>query len=201
MVAGQMTARALGAWVCFEDEAGQSLRPPKASTWSRCGMTPVVPVSGKGSGRVSMAGLIAARPGLRTRLFFRIRVYHGRKREPKGLAEADYIRLLGAVHAQLRAPVVLIWDNLNHHVSAAMRAFVEAHDWLTVVQLPAYTPELNPTEGVWSNLKRGLGNLAACSTDQLATIVRTRLKSMQYRPRLLDAFIAETGLALQPQPP
>ncbi|WP_327004321.1 transposase [Dactylosporangium sp. NBC_01737] len=201
MAAPQMTARALGAWVCFEDEAGQSLRPPKARTWSRRGSTPVVAVSGKGSGRVSMAGLIAARPGLRTRLFFRIHVYHGRKHEPKGLSEADYMRLLTAVHAQVRAPLILVWDNLNHHVSTVMRAFVAAHDWLSVVQLPAYTPELNPAEGVWSHLKRGLGNLAACSTDQLAVIVRTRLKSMQYRPDLLDAFIAETGLALQPEQP
>jgi putative transposase len=196
-----MIARDLKAWVCFEDEAGQSLRPPKARTWSRCGHTPVTSVSGKGSGRVSMAGLIAARPWLRTRLFYRIRVYHARKHEPKGLREADYIRLLTAVHAQLRAPLVPIWDNLNHHVSAMMRQFVDDHERLTVVQLPAYAPELNPTEGVWSHLKRGLGNLAACSTDQLAAIVRTRLKSMQYRPALLDAFIAETGLAVQPQPP
>jgi hypothetical protein len=201
VVAGQMMARDLKAWVCFEDEAGQSLRPPKARTWSRRGHTPVTSVTGKGSGRVSMAGLIATRPGLRTRLFFRIRVYHGRKREPKGLGEADYMHLLCAVHAQLRAPLILIWDNLNHHVSVAMRAFVDDHDWLSVVQLPAYAPELNPTEGVWSHLKRGIGNLAACDIDQLAAIVRTRLKSMQYRPALLDAFIAETGLALQPQPP
>ena len=50
-----------------------------------------------------------------------------------------------------------------------MRAFVAAHDWLSVVQLPAYTPELNPAEGVWSHLKRGLGNLAACSTDPSGT--------------------------------
>ena len=33
-----------------------------------------------------MAGLIATRPGLRTRLFFRLHVYHGRKNESKGLA-------------------------------------------------------------------------------------------------------------------
>ncbi len=194
-------ARDLGAWVCFEDEAGQSLRPPKARTWSRRGHTPVVSVSGKGSGRVSMAGLIATRPGLRTRLFYRIHVYHGRKREPKGLGEADYMRLLCAVHTQLRAPLILIWDNLNHHVSAAMRQFVADHAWLRVVQLPAYAPELNPTEGVWSHVKRGLGNLAACGIDQLATIVRTRLKTIQYRPGLINAFITETGLVIQPQPP
>ena len=56
--------------------------------------------------------------------------------------------------------LVLIWDNLNHHVSATMRQFVDDHDWLTVVQLPTYAPELNPTEGVWLHLKRGIGNLA-----------------------------------------
>jgi putative transposase len=194
-------ARDLGAWVCFEDEAGQSLRPPKARTWSRRGHTPVVSVSGKGSGRVSMAGLIATRPGLRTRLFYRIHVYHGRKREPKGLGEADYMRLLCAVHTQLHAPLILSWDNLNHHVSAVMRQFVADHDRLRVVQLPAYAPELNPTEGVWSHVKRGLGNLAACGIDQLATIVRTRLKTIQYRPGLINAFITETGLVIQPQPP
>ena len=49
-------------------------------------------------------------------------------------------------HPATRAPLILIWDNLNHHVSAVMREFVDAHDWLTVVQLPAYAPELNPTE-------------------------------------------------------
>ena len=46
----------------------------EARTWSRRGVTLVVSVSGKGSGRVSMAGLVATRPGLRTRLFYRIRV-------------------------------------------------------------------------------------------------------------------------------
>lgn len=194
-------AREQHAWVCFEDEAGQSLRPPKARTWSRRGRTPAVSVAGKGSGRVSMAGLIATRPGLRTRLFYRIHVYHGRKNEPKGLGEQDYIRLLTGVHAQLRAPLVLVWDNLHHHVGPLLRQFAADHDWLTVIQLPSYAPELNPTEGVWSHLKRGLGNLAACTIDQLAAIVRTRLKSMQYRPALLDGFIAETGLILQPQPP
>lgn len=33
--------------VCFIDESGQSLRPPKALTWSRRGHTPVVKVTGK----------------------------------------------------------------------------------------------------------------------------------------------------------
>ncbi|MFC0430879.1 transposase [Kutzneria buriramensis] len=116
-------------------------------------------------------------------------------------SKADYMRLLCAVHAELRAPLILVWDNLNHHVSAAIRRFVDDHDWLTVVQLPSYAPELNPAEGVWSHVKRGMGNLAACGIDQLAGIVRSRLKSTQYRPALIDAFVTETGLVIQSQPP
>ena len=75
------------------------------------------------------------------------------------------VALLSAVHAQLRAPIVLVWDNLNHHVSAVMRRFVAARDWLTVARLPALAPELNPTEGVWSHVKRWIGNPAAGATD------------------------------------
>ena len=74
--------------------------------------------------------------------------------------------------------------------ASGCRAFVTAHeDWLTVVRLPAYAPELNATEGVWSHLKRGLGNCAATGIDQLVTLVKTRLKRLQYHPELLDGFL------------
>jgi hypothetical protein len=49
-------------------------------------------------------------------------------------------------------------------------------------------------EGVWSVLKRSLANLAKRNLSQLTALVKTRLKRMQYRPRLLDGFLASTGL-------
>jgi transposase len=95
-----------------------------------------------------------------------------------------------------------IWDNLNTHISAAMRTCTDAHrDWLTVVRLPACAPDLNPAEGVWANMKNGLGNLAACDVGQLAAVLRNRLKSIRYRPELIGGFLAQTGLTLEPQPP
>ena len=148
-----------------------------------------------------MAGLIAAQPGGHSRLFYRVHAYHGRASQRKGFTEADYQALLTAVHQQLRAPLVVVWDNVNHHVSASMRRFVAAHDWLNVVQLPSYAPDLNPTEGVWAHVKHDLGNLAARSTDQLAGTVKTLLKRIQYRPDLIDGFIAATDLSLEPEPP
>ena len=57
------------------------------------------------------------------------------------------------------------------------------------------------TEGVWANMKNGLGNLAARNVDQLAKIVRNRLKRIQYRPALISGFLAQTGLTLEPEPP
>jgi putative transposase len=94
------------------------------------------------------------------------------------------------------------WADLTTHISAAMRAFIAAHpDWLTEARLPAYAPGLNAVEGAWANMKNGLGNLAAADIDHLVRIVKNRLKSIQYRPALLDGFLAQTGLTLKPEPP
>ncbi len=83
-----------------------------------------------------------------------------------------------------------------------MRGFILAHpDWLTEVRRPSYAPELNAAEGVWAAMKNGLGNLAARDVDQLAAIIKNRLKRIQYRPALIDGFLAQTGLTLEPGPP
>jgi hypothetical protein len=113
---GTRLAAATGAWICFEDEAGQNLRPPKARTWARRGHTPVVKVSGKGSGRVSVAGLVCLRPGSRGHLFYRVRIHRGRKGERRSMSEADYAGLIAAAHNQLHAPVILIWDYVPRNI-------------------------------------------------------------------------------------
>ena len=88
------------------------------------GCTPVAVVSGKGSGRVSAAGLACYRPGARSRFFYRIRIHAGRKGERRSMSEADYAGLVTAAHQQLHAPVILCWDNLNTHLSGVMRIFL-----------------------------------------------------------------------------
>jgi transposase len=59
----------------------------------------------------------------------------------------------------------LLWDGLGAHRSRAMRASLASQrHWLVTERLPAYAPELNPVEGLWSNLKgQELANLA-CDT-------------------------------------
>jgi hypothetical protein len=155
----------------------------------------VVKVTGGHDTRVSLAALIAVRPGHRPRLIYRThRARRGDKR--KGFTEQDYARVLDAAHQQLGGPLVLIWGGLNTHTSRAMRELIAARGWLTVYRLPAYAPELNPVEPVWSVLKRSLANLVKQDIDQLTALVKTRLRRMQYRPGLLEGFLAKPGLDL-----
>jgi transposase len=159
----------------------------------------VVRVSSRNSPRLSLAALIAVKPGCRPRLIYRTRAGRRPSAVPggrKGLAEADYARLLDAAHRQLGGPLVVVWDNLSTHRSAAMTELIAARDWLTICQLPPYAPELNPVEAVWSHLKRSLANLAKRNITELTALVKTRLKKMQYRPGLIDGFLAKTGLDL-----
>jgi transposase len=159
----------------------------------------VVKVTGSSNRRVSLAALIAVKPGCQPRLIYR--VHHARRRRKdkrKGFTETGYARLLDAAHQQLGGPLVVVWDNSNTHVSHAMTTLIAAREWLTVYRLPPYAHELNPVEPVWSHLKRSLANLAKRNLGQLTALIKTRLKRMQYRPGLLDGFLTSTGLDLTP---
>lgn len=132
------------AWICFEDEAGQTLRPPKARTWARRGQTPVVTVTGKGSGRVSIAGLLCLKPGHPSRLMFRTLTHRGHKGEKSRFTETDYIALLDTAHQRLGAPIVLVLDNLNTHVSKAMHELVVARTGSPPSACPLTPPTSTP---------------------------------------------------------
>ena len=156
-------------------------------------------MTGGSNRRVSLAALLCTKPGQRPRLIYR--VHHARRRrtgQRKGFTETGYARLLDAAHQQFGRPLVVVWDNSNTHVSQTMTTLIAARDWLTVYRLPPYAHELNPVEPVWSHLKRSLANLAKRNLAQLTTLIKTRLKRMQYRPGLLDGFLASTGLDLTP---
>jgi transposase len=158
----------------------------------------VVTVTGGSNRRVSLAALIAVKTGRRPRLIYRVHRGPRRGDKRKGFTEADYARLLDAARQQLGVPIVLVWDNLNTHVSRAMRELVAARSWLTVFQLPPCASELNPVESVWSHLKRSLANLVKRDLAQLTALAKTRLRHMQYRPGLIDGFLAGTRLDLTP---
>ena len=159
----------------------------------------MVKVRGAGGGRVNIAGVACYRPGDRPHLFYQLRVYRRRKGEPKAFTWADYRDLIISVHRHLSAPVVWIWDNLNIHLAPELAEFAAGNkEWLRVYRLPAYTPDVNPAEGIWSLLKRSMANFAAAGQASLVRIIKRKLKRIQYRPHLIDGCLASTGLTLEP---
>ncbi|MFF8026195.1 transposase [Streptomyces sp. NPDC007896] len=137
------------------------------------------------------------KPGERSRLFCAVREYTGRKDQPKGFGWRDFRDLIVRARIQLGGPIVLVWDNVRMHLTKPLREFIDANaQWLAVVQLPTYAPDLNPTEGVWSLVKRDIGNLATANLGEVTRAVKHRLKGLQYRPDVIDGCLAVTSLTL-----
>ncbi|MET8644954.1 hypothetical protein [Streptomyces sp. NPDC004675] len=57
-------------------------------------------------------------------------------------------------------------------------------------------PDPNPREGIWSLVKREIGNLAAADLAQITKAIKRRLRRIQYRPDIVDGCLAGTGLAI-----
>lgn len=92
---------------------------------------------------------------------------------------------------------MLVWDNLNVHKDRRLREFIDTHDWITCYFLPAYAPDLNPVEGIWSLLRRSSqANTAFTDPENLISTIRRGLRQIQYRSNLINGCLTETGLAL-----
>lgn len=74
----------------------------------------------------TLAALLRVKPGQRPRLIYRIHHARSRRNDPrKGITETDCAALLDATHQQLHGPIILVWDNLNVHVSDAMTSLIQ----------------------------------------------------------------------------
>jgi hypothetical protein len=62
---------------------------------------------------VSAAGMTCFKPGVRSRVFYRIRVHSARKGERRSISEVDYAALINAEHNQLQAPLIVCRDKLH----------------------------------------------------------------------------------------
>lgn len=90
--------------------------------------------------------------------------------------------------------VVLVRDGSSAHWSRTMRAWAAEQDWLSLERLPAYAPELNPVEMLWSAVK-GL-ELANAAGDHLADVAAAAERGINRvcaEEQLAWSFLAHTG--------
>jgi transposase len=176
-------ARARGALLLFGDEASFAQWGSLSYTWAPCGQQPVVPTCGKRKAYKTF-GLIDYFTG---RLFYQ--GHTGR------FTAASYCAFLATVLAATDQPIMLIQDGAPYHTAAATRAFIAAHSArLSVHQLPSYSPDYNPIEHLWKNMKkRSTHNRYFPEFDLLCATVEEGLAYFQAHPaevkRLMGTYL------------
>jgi hypothetical protein len=135
-----------------EDETHVETNPYLTRVWHRRGEQPTVPAAGTNR-RLTVFGSVET---------------HGRGRVELVCAGQDsacfarYLAALDARHDAIGKEVFLALDNGPCHTSEASRAALAARaNWLHVIWLAKYSPELNRKEREWRVLKRDArGHLA-----------------------------------------
>ena len=67
---------------------------------------------------------------------------------------------------------------------------------LRLYRLPAYSPQLNPDEWVWKNVKHdGVAPAAPRGPEQMQAVVTARLRRLQHLPENVRGFFGDPELA------
>ena len=135
-------AQANHAYLLFGDEASFPQWGSLTYTWAKKGEQPTVKTSGIRKG-YKVFGLVDYFTG---RFFY--------KTQTERLNSVTYIAFLQQVLAKTRKPLILIHDQAPYHTSKAVRQFCAQHAHrLTVYELPSYSPDYNPIEKLWKQVK------------------------------------------------
>lgn len=92
--------------------------------------------------------------------------------------DAECVQLFLNAFAREQAPegkrLVLVWDG----APAPRAAALQVPERISLISLPAYTPELNPGERVWPLVKEGVANQAHDTLDELEQKVCSRCQKI-----------------------
>lgn len=170
-------AKREGAEIFFGDESGVRSDFHAGTTWAPRGKTPVVYQSGQRFS-LNMISAITARGELRF-------MVTGKRIGAKVFVE--FLRRL--VHGWKR-PIFLIVDSHPTHRAKLVKAFVKrTKGKLRLFYLPPYSPELNPDEYVWNDVKsNGVRRSMITNVRDLRSAVECRLRYLQKNPQHVRTF-------------
>ena len=170
-------AKRVGAEIFFADEAGVRSDFHSGRTWAPRGKTPVIERTGA---RFSLNMISAVSP----RGQLRFMVVSGR------VATPQFCEFLRRLVQGMERKIFLIVDGHPVHRSAKVRKLTESlKDKLELFHLPPYSPELNPDELVWNELKNnGIGRMKITGPDDMKRKIISHLRWMQKTPVLIRSF-------------
>ncbi|HYA42857.1 MAG TPA: IS630 family transposase [Syntrophobacteraceae bacterium] len=173
----RVQAKKVGAEIFFADEAGIRSDFHSGKTWAPRGQTPIVSVTGARFG-FNLLSAVTAKGHMR------FMVVKGK------IDAAVFCEFLKRLVFKAERPVFLILDGHPVHRSAKVKQLLDRlTDKLRVFFLPPYSPELNPDEHVWNELKNnGIGRMSIAGPDDMKNKAVDYLKRMQRTPELIQSF-------------
>jgi len=173
----RVRARKTGAEIFFADEAGVRSDFHSGRTWAPRGKTPVIAATGARFG-FNMISAVSPRGQLR------FMVVAGK------VAAGQFCEFLRRLIHGAQRPIFLIVDGHPVHRSAKVKQLAQSlRGRLELFYLPPYSPELNPDEWVWNDLKNnGIGRMRMTGPDDMRSKVLSHLKWMQRTPDLIRSF-------------
>lgn len=164
-----------GRTILFADEAAVYLLPALVRTWAPKGERPVLRECW-GRDHLSAASAISEAGA----------IYFQSQREAfdgEAFDGEDVTAFLDYLLREIPGPIGLVWDGARIHHGERVREWLGSGGAarIELAIFPAYSPHLNPTEGVWSYLKEVLlANITCMNLSQLEHLLswaEARLRS------------------------
>ena len=169
----QTLARRMKAQIFFGDEAGVRSDHHAGTTWAVKGKTPVVHSTGARFG-LNLISAVSAQGELR---FMTVK---GR------IVAAQFIEFIKRLIHGTDRTIFLIVDGHPIHKATCVTRCMETESMKKRVRLfflPPYSPELNPDERVWKDLKNNsIGRQMMTAPDQMHRAVISHLRCIQQSP-------------------
>jgi transposase len=171
------------------DESGFSLSPIRGTTWAEIGKPSVLRETYSRQSQTGF-GFITMTPR-QHRLRFRFTIFEG------AVTVLDLKMFLTQIHRYYGGKVIILWDRLPTHIGAQMYFERERPDWFLFEYFPSYSPELNPVEQCWNQMKNVLMvNFVPMSIEHLKKKTLEAAKRLDNDPKLLADFFHHAKLNL-----
>ncbi len=165
------------------------LQPVVRRTWAPRGETPVLDCWDRRDRLSAIAALTLSPQRRRLGLYFDILDHN--------ITADDFEPFVASVLKKIGRPITLVMDRWSVHRSGAKRLEKRFGRRVRIEWLPAYAPELNPVEHVWSHTKHSdLANYVPEDTLRLGRSVNESLRNKRSNQSLLRSFFHGAKLRL-----
>jgi len=165
------------ARIFFADEAGVRSDHHAGTTWAKKGETPVVSSTGARFG-LNLISAVSAQGE------FRFMTVKGR------VNAGVFIEFLKRLVHNADRPIFLIVDGHPTHKAKKVERYVKSQEgWLELFFLPPYSPELNPDECAWNDLKNNtIGRKYLTDPESLKVEVIRFFRHLQKTPARVKGY-------------